>query len=532
LATELNVHSSYLSLDRDGLFSSAFFDDPEFYNKYVLERKTKRLHGLSVYNEITPLGFTMGLGKHGGLGISFRLRNHSNVASIDRELAEVIKRALDVPEFFDSILTSTSPKTSAHFFNELSFSYGRNVFSQGPHSLNVGLTPKFLLGNSAAYLQGNNLNYKIYEVGDSALYFDIHNATLQYGYSKNVDFNFENFQDFLRTQLSSSAYGIGLDIGATYEFSPKYETFLFEMDGQMKNKRWLTSYLFKTGFSLTDLGGIFYKNHPNSAKYELNRLGVPRKVFEEVDNYEGLSRVLDSLFQRKPIKESFFMNLPGMFHWFAEVQPLQRVLISVSTSLSLNPGKNDITKTRYWNSYGLSVRYEHPFFGIGLPAAFNTLSGFNAGIYLRLGPFNLGSPSLFSSLLAREIRSVSLFAGLSIPVPYGKPKDQDEDKVSNRRDKCKNTPGVWEFYGCPDVDGDHVQDSEDDCPLVAGLKVFRGCPDTDKDGVPDKDDQCPRDSGLVKFRGCPDRDNDEIIDKDDACPDQKGLAQFKGCPDT
>ncbi|MCX7650773.1 MAG: DUF5723 family protein [Flavobacteriales bacterium] len=532
LALDFNMQSSYLALDRDGLFQSAFFDDPEFFNKYVIERKTNRLHGLDVRTEFKPLGLTVGLGKHGGLGLSLRTRLQVNMAGLDKDLAEVIKNSLEVPELYLKELTSKSPKVGLHAFHEIALAYARPVWNSGKHHINVGITPKFLLGAGSAYLQATNLNYKIYEGPDTNIYFDVRDANLSFGYGDNVKLAYDNFQDFISSQTRARAFGIGLDLGATYEFSPRYEEYEYEMDGEKRFKRWLTGYLLRTGISLTDIGGVFYKNSPDAANYSVNRVGIPRKVFEETQSFEDISRVLDSLFVRNPIKRSYAMNLPGMLHWFGEIQPVQRLVITVSAALSLNPGKNDITKTRNWNTYGLSVRYEHPFFGIGTPAFYSTLSGFNWGAYLRLGPFNLGTPNLFSALLSRDVRALGFYSGLAIPVPYGKPRDKDNDKVSNRKDKCPKTAGVWEFRGCPDTDGDHVQDSEDDCPMVAGLKEFKGCPDTDRDGVPDKEDDCPKDSGLVKFKGCPDRDGDEIIDKKDECPDQKGLAQFNGCPDT
>jgi len=532
LAWDFNLQSSYAALDRDGLFQTAFFDDPEFFDKYVVELKKNRIHGLDFVTNFKPLGITIGLGKHGGVGFSVRSRLQANMAGIDNNFAEVIKNTLEVPALYQQELTARDPKVALHAFQELAISYGRNVWDAGKHRVSVGMTPKFLMGAGSGYLQGTNLNYKIYTVNDTSIYFDIRNANLAFGYSDNIKLAYDNFQDFLNSQLRANAFGFAFDFGAVYEFAPRYEEYLYEMDGEKRFKRWLTGYLLRTGVSFTDLGGVFYKNSPKAANYSVNRLGVPRTVFENIGSFDDLSRVLDSLYTRNPVKGSYLMNLPGMFHWFGEVQPAKRFVITLSASVSLNPGKNDVTKTRNWNSYGLSIRYEHPWFGIGTPAVFNSLSGFNWGAYMRLGPFTIGSHNFFSAALSRNIKAFGLYGSISIPITYSKPKDKDNDFVSNRKDKCPKTAGVWEFRGCPDTDGDHVQDSEDDCPAVAGLKQFKGCPDTDKDGVPDREDDCPRDSGLVKFKGCPDRDNDGIPDKEDACPNEKGLAQFKGCPDT
>lgn len=116
----------------------------------------------------------------------------------------------------------------------------------------------------------------------------------------------------------------------------------------------------------------------------------------------------------------------------------------------------------------------------------------------------------------------------------GKPKDTDNDGVSDRRDECPETPaGVGvDSKGCAiDTDGDGVADYQDECPEAAGLVAFNGCPDTDGDGIRDIDDECADIAGLAKFNGCPDTDGDGIKDGDDQCPTVAGLIKFNGCPD-
>ena len=151
---------------------------------------------------------------------------------------------------------------------------------------------------------------------------------------------------------------------------------------------------------------------------------------------------------------------------------------------------------------------------------------------------------------------------LGIVFSFGKKKDDDKDGVSNKKDKCHETPsqakvdkdgcpldsdgdgipdyldacpnvkGVASASGCPDRDGDGVADDKDECPDVKGLAELNGCPDKDGDGIPDHKDECPDVKGIAKFNGCPDTDGDGIPDKDDACPKVAGEARYKGCPDT
>ncbi|MES2514590.1 MAG: OmpA family protein [Bacteroidota bacterium] len=164
-----------------------------------------------------------------------------------------------------------------------------------------------------------------------------------------------------------------------------------------------------------------------------------------------------------------------------------------------------------------------------------------------------------------EFNDGYLYHTIGLTFNLGKKKDADKDGVSDKDDKCPDTPtGVMvDKKGCPiDKDGDGVADYNDNCPDVAGVSSLKGCPDKDMDGIADKDDRCPEVFGTVEFKGCPDSDKDGVADIDDKCPgtiasykvdatgcpmdnDKDGLVNeedlcpdlagplaFKGCPDT
>ncbi len=113
----------------------------------------------------------------------------------------------------------------------------------------------------------------------------------------------------------------------------------------------------------------------------------------------------------------------------------------------------------------------------------------------------------------------------------GCPLDTDADGIADFEDICPAVAGVKSGKGCPDADGDTFTDDVDKCPQVAGLAAFNGCPDSDGDGITDADDSCPKEKGIAQFKGCPDTDNDGVQDKEDSCPNVKGVAALKGCPD-
>ena len=118
--------------------------------------------------------------------------------------------------------------------------------------------------------------------------------------------------------------------------------------------------------------------------------------------------------------------------------------------------------------------------------------------------------------------------------PTGCPLDGDGDGVADYQDKCPGVKGVAALQGCPDKDGDGIADADDQCPDVAGTAALRGCPDADGDGVTDQADKCPGTPSGVKVdaTGCPlDGDGDGVPDAQDRCPDRAGPASNKGCPE-
>ena len=122
---------------------------------------------------------------------------------------------------------------------------------------------------------------------------------------------------------------------------------------------------------------------------------------------------------------------------------------------------------------------------------------------------------------------------------FGCPLDTDKDSVPDYLDKCPGTPkGVQvDSVGCPiDSDGDGVADIYDLCPNTPdSIEIdAHGCPvDSDDDGVADYLDKCPDTSkeAEVDTCGCPvDTDGDEVPDYLDKCPTAKGSAKNNGCP--
>jgi len=126
--------------------------------------------------------------------------------------------------------------------------------------------------------------------------------------------------------------------------------------------------------------------------------------------------------------------------------------------------------------------------------------------------YSQGGRYLLTTDETKESSELSNCVMISIYILKDEERDNDNDGVLNKYDRCENTPegAKVDKNGCPlDSDNDGVYDYMDECPNTPpkGMIVDEyGCPlDSDNDGVLDYLDKCPNTpEGLsVKKDGCP-----------------------------
>lgn len=521
------VGNNYVGVDKIALFNPKYFNDEDFADKYLLRSTNKKSYAGYVNASIQLPSALITLTKNDAIAISGRIRSVTNINGLEQPIMDLVWESLKYQPNWDQTFTNKRVEAQTNTWAEYGISYGRVLYNKGQHFLKGGITVKLLQGLGSAHMFATDVSYK-FENADTV---DIAKADVNYGHSDNLIFDTNNGNDFKYEFVANPT--VGFDFGFEYEWRPKYADYQYEMDGKKglwrrdKNK-----YKLKVGFSVLDLGSIKYTKSPNSRNFTANVEDLPTSSFDNVKDIQSFDSTLNSLFTNTEDKGSYRMGLPAAISFQVDWNIWKGLYLNFSPFISLTPGTSNPHKSRVWNNYALTPRYELKWFGVYLPNAYNTLSGFNSGISLRLGPVIIGSGTLFSSLGKKAVRETDVHVLFKIPIPYGKPKDRDNDHVSDKLDHCREVAGIWEFRGCPDTDRDGVQDSEDDCPRDSGLKEFKGCPDRDGDGLIDKIDECPDVAGPKELNGCPDRDSDGIIDNKDDCPDEKGLAQFNGCPDT
>ncbi|MCZ2444216.1 MAG: DUF5723 family protein [Flavobacteriales bacterium] len=522
----LNVSggNNFVSINQNAIFNPSRFDEPGADTTYIKYNWNGAEKNGIINLRVQGPSFMFNITQKDAIAFTSNLRVVADLDNLNEDFADFIingipssKYGINYKEDFAS--------GNANIWAEYGITYGRVILDKEEHFLKAGITLKFLQGLASAYGGGRDIDFVW---GHDTIRKMVGNVI--YGHSDNLDFNNGNYT------FKLEGVGFSADFGVVYEWRPKWQKYKYDMDG--KTNLWrkdLDKYTLKASLALVDAGAIQYTRAANSRDYIANVYGLPNSYFDGIESIYDLTDKLNNM-PGMTVKDmgqkTYGHETPISLIASLDYQVVKGFYLNFTPFIAFNNGRTDNSRSHVATNLAFTIRYENPWFGAYMPIAYNTASDFNWGLALRLGPLNIGSGDLFSNLIEGDWKGIDIHAGLKIPIPHGKPRDRDNDKVSDRLDKCREIPGVWAFKGCPDTDGDGIQDSEDECPTEPGLAEFRGCPDTDGDGLPDKIDKCPTEAGPKELEGCPDRDGDGIIDREDECPDEKGLAEFKGCPDT
>ncbi len=503
------------------------FKDSSFQWKYLTEKYEGPTKSVIVSLQASMPSFMININKKSAMAFTWRVRSITNVDGVTPELARLIYYDINYPSLYKS-LQNIQLSVQTMEWAEYGVTYGRVLKDNNEHFFKFAGRFKVLQGLGAAYMYLDKLDYKF----DNDSILNIYSSRAAYGHSTNFEFDGNN----LKYKYVSN-FSVGLDLGFVYEWRPKYKEYKYDMDNQTDLwMRYKNKYKLKIGASVLDLGGITFKKGALSNDFQANTtLWNFRQLDFGSKPVAGFDSTMRAKFTMQGGKPTFFMNLPTAISLQADYNIWKDVYVNLTTFYAFQFKKNE-NKVHDITTFTFTPRWDHKWFGYFIPVSYNGMGNFQIGSGLRLGPIMIGTSNLapisaFLRAKGRDIYGANLQLIVKVPIEQRKPKDRDKDKVSDKKDKCIDEFGVWEFMGCGDKDGDHIQDRDDACPEVAGLLEFKGCPDRDGDKIIDMNDDCPDEPGIAEFKGCPDKDGDHIMDKQDDCPDVAGLAEFKGCPD-
>jgi outer membrane protein OmpA-like peptidoglycan-associated protein len=498
------------------------FSDTAFQQNYLVTRDNNKNKSIYVANQIYLPSFLVSINNKNAIALKWKVRSMVNVDGIEPNLATLMYSGLDYPSLWTQQLSNKNLSIQTMSWAEYGLTYGRVLKDDDEHFLKAGATVKLIQGLQAAYMYVSDLRYALTNDTTASLF----HSEVSYGHSTNYDIN-----DGGVAYKFTSSPTVGFDLGLVYEWRPDHLEYRYNMDGESNLwRRDKNKYKLRVGLSATDIGAVKFKKGQYSHNFIADIGFWNLHDFDNVDGFTDLDSVFTARFGGTTGDDYFKMNLPTAISAQIDYNIYKDFYLNFTPYYAFQ-FKKDGTKVHGLTTFSLAPRWDHKCFGAFVPVSYDLTGNTRVGLDVRIGPLIVGTSNIMPLISSKEIYNAEMHVMLKVPIMYRAPRDKDGDHISDAKDKCRDTPGVWEFMGCPDRDGDHIQDKDDQCPDEPGTPEFNGCPDRDGDKIIDKQDACPDEAGPTEFNGCPDTDGDKIIDKEDECPQEPGLEQFKGCPD-
>lgn len=487
----ISAYNNYVGVKKDALkkqgslnnITFPAFDDPNFENKYLVEKNNKNIDKSFYFsNRIAGPSLMFNINHKNAIALSTSVRNYINVDGISPQLAKLAYEEFIYPSLWVTKLSNKNLSIQEMSWAEYGLTFAHIFKEDNEHFFKAGATAKLLRGIQSGYVFIKDFKYNFQT--DTTL--SVFETEVNYGHSDNFNFNnvaLNGGGNNTSFNYSQAYPGFGFDFGAVYEWRPNYLKYKYEMDG--KSDLWRkdkNKYKLKIAFSATDIGSIKFKKGSTSGDFKAN-VGywnlkpVNPKTIKELDDtlrnrFNGLNGS----------GETYKMNLPTVFSAQIDYLIWKDFYVNLTPYIALK-FKNKINKVHDFSSITLTPRWDHKWFGVFIPIQYNFLDGYRTGLAMRAGPLIIGTSNILPIMGKQDLYGADVYTMLKIPIMYGKPKDKDQDGVSDKKDACKTIPGLWQFNGCPDTDGDGIKDTDDKCPQVAGTIELNGCPDTDGDGI-------------------------------------------------
>lgn len=492
------------------------------------------LNMLAPYAEVRGPGAMISLNDKHSIAITTRVRAINQVHNFNKDLF----RTLIDEEFRNSsnsdyVVRANNFNYTTHAWTEIGLSYGGVIYDGGEHFIKGGITVRYLMGAGYISLTSNNMDVISYAGKDSVY---VTNSDLHFATTLNDNDEFgSNINDYLFNSLGK---GFGGDIGIVYEWRPdhKNKKYRYDMDGKENVlDRSQNLYKLRLSASITDFGAIKYNGTNFEAKISGTGSITGEATSDSFKTYSLLKQYAEnrgfSVDTGSGNNASTRLTLPTSLVLSADYHVIKNLY--VNGMFVANVAQRSDFGNSYYSQFTVTPRWDNRIFSVGMPITYNTLAkNIRAGLGVRVAGFFVGSDDMLG-FFSNNTKGFNMYFGAYVPFNYKRPKDNDKDLVSNKKDLCPKEKGTWELRGCPvpDKDGDGILDSVDKCPNIVGVISADGCPDMDGDGIADADDRCPETPGPEAHQGCPDTDRDGIVDIDDDCPTVAGLAQYAGCPD-
>ncbi len=383
------------------------------YDLFDDESAKKFTENNNAYVNLDILGpsFMFKASKKSSIAFTSRVRGMINVNELKGNLVDEVE---NIDDEFEESFRVTEDKATATVNNwaEIGFTYGREIFTNDRHSLNVGITAKYLMGLGAGTAEANDLTV-FYETGTATI------GDEEFGASGNAAYSVSQAYDVDEEEFNPEVdgSGFGFDIGFVYELSKKKE------DDKTKAtcKACKRDYALKVGLAITDIGKVSYDG-VRKENYNFGNTTINRDTFLDQDIFT----IIEDLTDPEITTEDLDIKLPTALRLNADFQAIKRLYINAGINQSLI-GKDEENANRIFSEYYVAPRFETKVLTLGTTLMTRENLGFAWGANLRLGPLVIGSSTLFSGLFGDGSQQADAYVGLKIPV-YRRLKEKKAKK--------------------------------------------------------------------------------------------------------
>ncbi|KAF2518766.1 hypothetical protein E0W68_08430 [Flavobacterium salilacus subsp. salilacus] len=291
----------------------------------------------------------------------------------------------NVSEVYE-ILASENQRATGTSWGEIGLSIAREVYDTEEHRISVGATFKLLFPGTYANMGASEFEGTIENNFGDVRLTDA-NAEVNFAYSGSLAGDFSetgNFTEFFAGGLN----GFSTDIGVNYQWKA--------IDS--------TRYKLNAGLAIRNLGSMTFKDDNNeSTNYSLD---VPAGSYLDLNQFEDAESIQDvedillasGYLTMEQASKDFKVKLPAILSGYADVNIYGNWYATAYIQQRMNED-NDNDQIAVQNIISITPRYSTGFFEAYTPLADNEISGFTAGIGVRLGGFFIGSGSALSAML-------------------------------------------------------------------------------------------------------------------------------------
>jgi hypothetical protein len=334
------------------------------------------------------------------VGVYTRAREIARAGNIGALEFELIGEML--PEYYYVPLNFKKAGFSTHAFAEVGFSYGRELMNDYTNKWRGGVTVKYLMGFHAGSVYTTDTRY-VQADKDSIASVE-GDITGLFTYNLNPISGPNAKIDPAGLTQRAGRGSLGLDMGIQYEYH------------ENANPNEESRYTYSIAASITDIGAITYFADTGSGSYTLY---ANEEVIESYNVREGESTgdyvarlIRDSLLVKTNNPKKFRVGLPTAFRVNADYNVTRNMNIAVNILLNLRGNTRDIYRSAYTSYFNITPTFGQRRLKVGFPFTFVGYQTVVLGTIIQTGPFYIGTNSIFSTLLSKNLKNADAFVGL------------------------------------------------------------------------------------------------------------------------